>query len=128
MTKYLRNFFSKRKDFTETRRAFINSGRGVYVVAFMKVDEIVDLTEITSKLGIDIGKEGDEKVWEYAIREYDTRVAATLHYARGTDLPVVVLSEKKHFDCFKKPLPIMTWINRRKLLTDYSYVFSVKKF
>ncbi len=128
LARYPHNFFRKRKDFTEIRRAFVNSRRGVFVVAYMKVDEIVDLTEIASRLDIDVGKEGDEKVWEYAIKEYGARVAATPHYARGTDLPVVILSEKGHFGYFKKPLPIMTWVNGRKLLTDYSYTFGVKKF
>ena len=42
------------------------------------------------------------------------------------DLPVVILSED--YCLFKKPIPIMLWVNNKKLLTNYSYTFGVRGF
>ncbi len=100
--------------------------RGIYVVAYMRVDEVIDLTELVSKYNIDIHREGDEKAWEIACREFGERVCMTPHRARGRDLPVVILSDDYGF--LKRPIPIMLWVKSKRRLTDYSYTFGVRGF
>ncbi len=126
LAKYPPKFFNEKHGFTEIRRAFMRADRGIYVVAYMKVDELVDLTSIASRKGIDIGKEGTERVWMIAKREFGERVLKTPHYARGGDLPVVILSEKGNYGFFKKPIPLIEWRNGKKLLSNYSYMFGVR--
>ncbi len=126
LARYPQGFFDVKHGFTEIRRAFMRTDRGVYVVAYMKVDEIADLTAIASRESIDIGKEGTERVWEIAVKEYGERVIKTPHYARGGDLPVVILSEKGHYGFLKRPIPLIEWSGKRKLLSNYSYMFGVR--
>ncbi len=126
LAKYPPKFFNSSHGFTEIRRAFMRADRGVYVVAYMKVDELADLTSIASREGIDIGKEGTERVWRIAVDEFGKRVIKTPHYARGGDLPVVILSEPGNYGFFKTPIPLIEWSGKRKLLSDYSYMFGIR--
>ena len=123
---YPKNFFSRPKGFTEIRRMFMRVNRGIYVVGYMRIDEIVDLTKIAKDKGIEISKDNCTKVWEYVCSEVDERICETPHYIRPMDLPVVILSED--YCLFKKPIPIMLWVNNKKLLTNYSYTFGVRGF
>lgn len=128
LAKYPPRFFSRKHGFTEIRRAFMKAERGVYVVAYMKVDEIADLTEFASKMDVDIGKEGTEKIWEEAIKVYGERIPKTPHYARSGDLPVVILSNEGNYGFFEKPIPLIEWVGERKLLSNYSYIFGIRGF
>ena len=125
LSEYPDRFFSKKHGFTEIRRVFMKSSRGIYVVGYMRIDEVVDLTEYTSNISQSLREGGIDEVWEKAINEYGKRVAMTPHYARTVDLPVVILSEKGNYDFFNKPLPLIEWVGRKRLLSKYSYLFNI---
>ncbi len=128
LARYPKHFFARRRGFTEIRRTFMRSERGIYVTAYMQVDEIIDLTKIASERGIDIGREGDDRVWEIVLKEYGERAVMTPHYARGGDLPVIILSDEGNYAYLDNPIPIMEWVNGRKRLSRYSYTFQVRGF
>jgi len=128
LARYPPKFFNRPRGFTEIRRAFMRAERGIYIVAYMEVDEVVDLTEIAAKHNVDVGREGDDRVWEIAAKEYGEEVIMTPHSARGIDLPVVILSERGRYGYLKKPLPLILWSRGRRVLTTYSYLFNIKGF
>ncbi len=118
-------FEGGRKSFTEIRRAFNNSDRGVYVVAYMEVNKIVDLVEYSAKLGVSVKGGKDQVVWEKAAEEHGDIVLRVPHYARGGDLPVIIISE--NYGILKDPIPLIVWERGIRRLTDYSYLFGVRK-
>jgi hypothetical protein len=126
LAKYPKRFFERKHGFTEIRRTFMKSDRGIYVIAFMEINEVIDLTEIASRMKIDIGAEGDLKIWEWAEKEYGDRITKTPHYARGWDLPVIILSDDGKYGIFDKPIPLMEWTKGRKILTEFSALFGIR--
>ncbi len=125
LAKYPEGFFNSTHGFTEIRRVFMRSDRGIYVVGYMKVDKIADLTEFTRNVSQSLRGGGVEKVWEMAVKEYGEKIIMTPHYARTVDLPVVVLSEEGHFGFFPEPIPLIEWVGRKKVLGKYSYLFGI---
>ncbi len=125
LAKYPPKFFDVKHGFTEIRRVFMRSDRGIYVVGYMKVDEVADLTEFSSKIQASLRDGGIDKVWEEAVKKYGERVIMTPHYARPVDLPVVVLSNEGHYGFFKKPIPLIEWFGRKRVLSKYSYMFGI---
>ncbi len=127
LAKYPPKFFSRKKGFTEIRRTFMRVERGIYVVAYMKIDKVIDITQFASKLDINIRKEGTAKIWEEAVKIYGEKITMTPHYARIGDLPVVILAEKGNYGFFEQPIPLIEWVGQRKILSNYSYMFGIKK-
>jgi len=125
LSEYPKKFFSRSHGFTEIRRVFMKSNRGIYVVGYMRADEVVDLTQYTSDISKSLREGGIDEVWERAIRDYGERVAMTPHYARTVDLPVVILSDEGNYGFFKEPLPLIEWVGRKRSLSNYSYIFNI---
>ncbi len=125
LSEYPDRFFARKHGFTEIRRVFMKSNRGIYVVGYMRVDEVVDLTVYTSGISQSLRAGGIDKVWEKAVSEFGGRVAMTPHYARTVDLPVVILSNKGNYGFFSKPLPLIEWVGKKRMLSKYSYVFNI---
>ncbi|MCD6324211.1 MAG: hypothetical protein J7L55_03795 [Desulfurococcales archaeon] len=125
LAKYPPKFFNSKHGFTEIRRVFMRSNRGIYVVGYMKVDEIADLTQFSSKITSSLREGGIEKVWEEAVKAYGERVIKTPHYARPVDLPVVILSEEGHYGFFREPIPLIEWVGKKRVLSKYSYMFGI---
>ncbi|MGC8974747.1 MAG: hypothetical protein ACP5KB_00950 [Thermoprotei archaeon] len=128
LAKYPAGFFDSKKGFTEIRKTFLKSERGIYVVGYMKVDEIVDLTEISAELSSRKNRYTLREVWEEAIARYGNKVREIPHLIRPADLPIIVLSNEGNYRLFKEPLPLIEWVESYKLLSDLSFIFGIKTF
>ncbi len=126
LAKYPPKFFGERKGFTELRKKFLSSDRGIYVIGYMKVDEVVDLAEISAEMSSVSTKYSVKDVWEEATSRYGHRVKRVPHYIRHVDLPVIVLSDRGNYELLENPLPLIEWVGDHKVLSDYSYTFGVK--
>jgi hypothetical protein len=126
LAKYPPGFFNEKKGFTEIRKTFLKSDRGIYVVGYMKVDEVVDLTEISAELSLRKARYSLREVWEEAIKRYGSKIREIPHLLRPADLPVIVLSNEGNYRLFKEPLPLIEWVENYKLLSDISYTFGIK--
>jgi len=125
LAKYPEKFFNHKHGFTEVRRLFMKCERGIYVVGYMKVDEIADLTEFSPSVTEELRKGGIEKVWNKAVEEYGERIIETPHYARPVDLPVVILSDEGNYGFFSRPLPLIEWSGGKRMLSEHSYLFGI---
>lgn len=128
LAKYPPKFFDIKRGFTEIRKTFLRSDRGIYVVGYMKVDEVVDLTEISAELSLKKSKYSLKEVWEEAIARYGSKVGEIPHLIRPADLPTIVLSDEGNYRLFKEPLPLIEWVEGYKLLSDISFTFGIKTF
>ncbi len=128
LAKYPPGFFDVKKGFTEIRKTFLKSDRGIYVVGYMKVDEIADLTEISEELSLRKSRYTLREVWEEAIARYGSKIKEIPHLLRPADLPTIVLSSEGNYKLFKEPIPLIEWVEGYKLLSDVSFVFGIKTF
>lgn len=126
LAKYPLEFFSEKRGFAELRKTFMRSDRGIYVVGYMKVDEVVDLTEISAEMSSASIEYSVKDVWEEAASRYGHRVKRVPHHIRHTDLPVIVLSDRGNYKLLENPLPLIEWVKDHKVLSSYSYTFGVK--
>ncbi len=128
LAKYPLGYFDVKHGFTEIRRTFLNSERGVYVVGYMKVDTVIDLAEISTELNLKNIEHTVKDVWHEAARRYGDRVLMNPHYARPADLPVIMLSDEGNFGFFDEPLPLIEWRQGKKTFSKYAYVFGIRSF
>lgn len=128
LAKYPPSFFNVKRGFTEIRKTFLKSDRGIYVVGYMKVDEVVDLTEISAELSSKRGEYSLREVWEEAVARYGSKIKEIPHFIRPADLPTIVLSSKGNYGLFKEPIPLIEWVGGYKLLSSVSFTFGVKTF
>ncbi|MEO3993581.1 MAG: hypothetical protein QN229_04705 [Desulfurococcaceae archaeon TW002] len=128
LARYPPEFFDEKKGFTETRKTFLKSDRGIYVVGYMKVDEIVDLTEISAELSLRRSKYSLKEVWGEAVARYGSKIKEIPHFIRPADLPTIVLSSEGNYRLFKEPIPLIEWVEGYKLLSNSSFTFGIKTF
>ncbi|MEM1712243.1 MAG: hypothetical protein QXX39_01140, partial [Acidilobaceae archaeon] len=128
LAKYPPGFFDVKKGFTEIRKTFLKSDRGIYVVGYMKVDEVADLTEISAELSSRKSEYSLREVWEEAVARYGSKVKEIPHFIRPADLPTIVLSNEGNYRLFKEPIPLIEWVEGYKLLSNASFTFGIKTF
>ncbi|MEM1686755.1 MAG: hypothetical protein QXV31_03640 [Zestosphaera sp.] len=128
LAKYPPGFFDVKKGFTEIRKTFLKSDRGIYVVGYMKVDEVADLTEISAELSSRKSEYSLREVWEEAAARYGSKVKEIPHFIRPADLPTIVLSNEGNYRLFKEPIPLIEWVEGYKLLSNASFTFGIKTF
>ncbi|MEM1867023.1 MAG: hypothetical protein QXN43_04750 [Zestosphaera sp.] len=126
LAKYPPGFFDVKKGFTEIRKTFLKSDRGIYVVGYMKVDEVADLTEISAELSSRKSEYSLREVWEEAAARYGSKVKEIPHFIRPADLPTIVLSNEGNYRLFKEPIPLIEWVEGYKLLSNASFTFGIK--